>query len=307
MSLPLIAALSGLSVLASAIPAASSASSSSSPAPSTSATWPVQTFVSESNISIPHFAINRSAETAPGYLFIAPALAPFSGPIIITDDGELIWSSEIATAIDPTPATLNGEPIIAMWNGTSADDIEAYGSVLVLDSSYKLIHNVRLLDPELAGNEFSYADNHENYPTDHGTVLVTTVNATGPYDLTSLGGPKEGWIWDALIYELNVTNNEVLFRWKASDHLDAIPLNASRALPISGRNGSAKNASDPWDWMHLNSITSYKDGYVFSSRHTQSGYYIDGKTGDVVWAVHVGLSRPSKSNTMNLFSRTVDC
>ena len=92
------------------------------------------------------------------------------------------------------------------WEGFIADGF-GFGHISILNSSYAEIHRVTLdckdrnfvtvYDPESFD---SCIDFHESQLTDNGTVLVTAVNVTQA-DLSSVGGPADGWIQDGIVYE----------------------------------------------------------------------------------------------------------
>lgn len=219
-----------------------------------------------------------------------------SGSVILTQDGELIWGdASNSTTANLTPNNWDRQSPLLRWNGTSVGILEAYGSIEMFNDRYSRTHNVRLIDPSLGTDKFSYADVHEAYLTPQGTLLVTAVNTTGPVDLTAFGGPKDGYVADCLLYEVEVSSNRILYRFSAFEHSDQIPLSDSRALPLTGRNGVG-NQTDPWDSYHLNSITQYGDGYIFSLRHTSTAYYLSRSQG-LVWQIHVGQTQlPSSSH-----------
>lgn len=129
------------------------------------------------------------------------------------------------------------------------------------------------------------SDQHEQYLTDRGTLVVTAYNAT-PYDLTPVGGPKDGWLLDGLVYEIDIKTNEILFKWRASDHPQAIPLNGTY-IPLSSDSGLGNNITQAFDYFHHNAIQAFEDGYIVSSRHFWTAYYISKKTGEVIWQIDV--------------------
>lgn len=68
-------------------------------------------------------------------------------------------------------------------------------------------------------------------------------------DLSSVGGPVDGWYLNALIQEIDIATGHVLFNWTSFDH---IALDESyNNLTVTGEGGSSAN---PWDAVHINSI-----------------------------------------------------
>ena len=102
-------------------------------------------------------------------------------------------------------------------------------------------------------------------------MLVTIYNVTRA-DLSSVGGPKDGWVSNSLAVELDIDTSEPLFIW---DPLKHVPLNASH----NPSDGSGSNSSDPWEWFHMNSIQSVNGGYLVNSRQTWSSYFINKQGG----------------------------
>ncbi|KAJ5926625.1 hypothetical protein N7516_008398 [Penicillium verrucosum] len=72
----------------------------------------------------------------------------------------------------------------------------------VLDESYQSIYNVsvtrdnyKALGSVDGSSLILWVDMHENTITSDGTMLVTSYNVTQT-DLSSVGGPENGWIID---------------------------------------------------------------------------------------------------------------
>src|SRR6266542_1348901 len=95
-----------------------------------------------------------------------------------------------------------------------------------------------------------------------------------PYDLSSVGGPVDGKVFDGIVQEIDVATGRVLFEWHSLDH---VPLTDSyQPLPSS--------PGAPWDYFHINSINLDSDqNLLISARHTWAIYKIDRRTGDVIW------------------------
>jgi hypothetical protein len=95
-----------------------------------------------------------------------------------------------------------------------------------------------------------------------------------PWDLSELGGRRDGLLEDNVVQEIDVETGDVLFEWHT---LGSIPLGESiRPAPKE-----ANKLHDPW---HLNSVELDADGdFIVSARHTSALYKIDRETGAVVW------------------------
>jgi len=99
------------------------------------------------------------------------------------------------------------------------------------------------------------------------------------YDLSSVDGPADGWILDSVMQELNITSNEPIFTWIASDHV-----NATLCYTSVGTGGGS--VAEAFDYFHINSIEKDSFGnYLISSRHCWTVYYVDGTSGDIIWSM----------------------
>ena len=176
-----------------------------------------------------------------------------------------------------------------------------HGIIQILDDTYQSIYNVSLtaeaerfktildIDPSQL---VSYLDIHEARITAQDTILVTVYNVT-QYDLSSIGGPEDGWVTDSLFYELDIKTNEVLFRWSALDHVDQIPI--SDVLQFYPLANYGKNQSLPYGYFHINSVDKFEDGsYLINSRFYCSMFKIS-SNGTVEWTLQVCIKLPSWS------------
>ncbi|KAJ5893646.1 hypothetical protein N7495_005337 [Penicillium taxi] len=253
--------------------------------------WPVQKYKSTS-IETPFINVTKTGQTEPGFLFFTPR-DPEKGlghPVIYSDDGQLVWQGSKGNHYAIQPQILDGEPVIAYWTGYSIEGF-GYGYISILNSSYDEIHRVRIdcksesfvtvFDPMQFD---SCIDLHESQLTEDGTVLVTAVNVTQA-DLTSVGGPKKGWIQDSLVYEIDIKTNDVLFRWSAYEHIAEVPMSLSWApIGLVGV-GSGTKKTDPYAYSYLNSVAKYGDSYLVSSRYMCSVLFI-APDGSITWYLH---------------------
>ncbi|KAL3455342.1 ASST-domain-containing protein [Aspergillus heterothallicus] len=255
--------------------------------------WPLQSFKS-TPITAPYMNVTKNAQTEPGHIFISPhdTLRGTGFPMIYAEDGQLIWRGPAVNVSAFQPQMLDGEPVLAYWDGYLFPGF-GFGGITILNSSYDQIYRVTLPGGGGDGEEEgrfvtiaesqtfdSYIDIHESQITSEGTILVTAVNVTR-VDLSSIGGPVDGWVQDGLVYEIDIKTNEVLFRWSAVEHLDQVRLEDSM-LPLED---SGQNITAPYEYPHLNSVMKYGDSYLVSSRFMCSLYFID-KNGQVIWHLH---------------------
>lgn len=255
--------------------------------------WPSQTFVTE-NFTAPDLAITRYGNSSPGYLFLTPSGSGTTSeaPILISDANELIWSGPSGGWVYNgfRVQQIHNKPYLTYWKGNSSATFgHGYGSVRILNSSYHEVYNICPSAQELdlvTPNHVSYdcyIDQHESFVTSQGTLIATAYNVTQA-DLTSVGGPRNGWIFDSLFYEIDLATGAVLFRWRSLDHLPKIPLTQSQypfVLPGSNTTFGTTQAL-PWDYFHINSVQALADGYLVNSRHLFSTYKVT-KDGSIDW------------------------
>ncbi|KAJ5560177.1 hypothetical protein N7513_002576 [Penicillium frequentans] len=252
--------------------------------------WPAQSYESCS-LSVPFINITRtgSGSTSPGLLFLAPGNSTtLSQSPTIFDGDELVWQGQATGNVSNfLPQMLNSQPVLTYWAGNESLAGSGAGSIHVLNASYHEIHTV-----SLAGNETwvspllvqfpSYIDKHEILITENGTILITAYNVTR-MDLRPFNGPSNGWIQDSLFYEIDVTTNEVLFRWSAVENPGTIdPKESVRELDGT-LEGSSQ--STPWDYAHINSVARYGDDYLVSFKCLNTIFLIN-KNGSVQWKLN---------------------
>lgn len=138
-----------------------------------------------------------------------------------------------------------------------------------LDSTYTQVRQISSVGP-------IQGDLHEFRFTRNGTALLTVYEIT-PADLSPIGGPSNGWVWDGAIQEIDLATGNLLFTWKSTDHYH---MNDT----YHKYGGGGDSPSNPFDYFHINSIDKDDRGnYLISARYTHSVTYIDGRTGSVLW------------------------
>ncbi|KAK3172027.1 hypothetical protein OEA41_004111 [Lepraria neglecta] len=251
-------------------------------------TWPYQVFKS-SPFTPPKLQITTNGKPlAPGLLFITPseqsAVVATSdvAPLIMTDAGQLVFNGPIVNATNFRHATYKGKDILTYWSGLStagANVGHGYGNVTFLDDTYTEILTVCPKFGLVTPDNTQYpceADLHESYTTGRDTILVSAYNAT-PTDLTSVGGPKDGWVFDCLFFEIEPESAKILFRWSALEHVPVI----DSKQPLAG---TGLNQTVPWDWFHINSVVNVGNEYLVNSRHVWTTYLLTAK-GDIIWRI----------------------
>ena len=119
------------------------------------------------------------------------------------------------------------------------------------------------------------SDDHDFDITPEETAILL-IELEIPFDLTAVGGPRDGWLLDNGFQELDVETGDIIFQWQASAHWDL----TESYHPLS----AGTNESTAWDFFHMNSVQKDTHGnYLISSRHMSTLAYIDGRTGNVRW------------------------
>lgn len=87
-------------------------------------------------------------------------------------------------------------------------------------------------------------------------------------------------IWDNVVQEVDIATGDLLFEWRASEHVN---LTRTYRKLDPGDGGTVQN---PFDFFHANSVDQDDGGsYLVSARNTHAIYYIDGKTKEVIWTL----------------------
>ncbi|KAJ5771883.1 hypothetical protein N7520_002412 [Penicillium odoratum] len=250
-------------------------------------TWTWQTYKS-SNITPPYMTINRTGEDlAAGHLFFnqedtsgygVKSVAPF----IMSDDNQLIWGGSEGETSNFRKQYLGGKPVITFWTGTGeaaygADVGHGWGEVKMYDDTYKLVDTICLqlnLTMPTDTTTDCDADVHESTITEDNTILVTSYNTTQA-DLTSLGGPSDGWVYDSLAVEIDLRTKKPVFIWSPLAHLD---------VNLTHTTYSGSNQTAPFDWFHMNSIQKWGDHYLINSRHLWRTFLVN-RQGEIVWYI----------------------
>lgn len=250
----------------------------------------VWSFVSEPDLHPMKITVNTYVPgTSSGFVFLAPygfssdATYGQSGSLIVDNAGTPIWfrplSSPNLMNTDFRVQTFHGKPVLTFWQGTLATPpayTNAPGGSSEPGSCYYILDNTYAVIKTVSAQKGFTSDIHEFLLTPNNTALFLSTKKV-PMDLTPYGGPKEGFIQDFAIQEVDLDTNQLLFFWNALEH---IPLTDSYQ-PAS----SAASSDSIWDVYHLNSIglTDTIDDIIVSSRSTWTIYRINKPTGNIVW------------------------
>ena len=211
----------------------------------------------------------RADGTAPGYVFLAIKLgAGDYGPMILDDNGQLVWFGKHPRARDFKMQYYQGRPVLTWWEGVVVQG-HGEGEYVIVDEAYREVRRVRM------GNGYA-GDLHEFLITPENTALLVAY-APETTDLSSIGGPEDGPVWGGIVQEVDIETGEVLFEWRSLDHVGIEESYKAFRFPPD-------NPDSRYDYFHINSIdVDHDDNLLVSARNTCATYKIDRKTGDVLW------------------------
>jgi outer membrane protein assembly factor BamB len=236
---------------------------------------PSQHFRSRPDLRPPVVQIRTPAKgTAPGYVFLAPKMAVAqAGPMIMDDRGRLVWFHPLKFTkgvTDFRAQRYRGKPVLTWWRGRLSNVGVGDGWYVIYDASYRPIAEVR------PGNGL-VGDVHEFELTSRDTALMTIYHRLH-VDLTSIGGPKDGLIWDGIVQEVDIPTGRVLFEWHSYPQ---IGVKESYSKPPKKQLGTK---AFPYDYIHINSIDEEPNGnLLISGRNTHAVYEVNRRTGKVLW------------------------
>src|SRR5215213_10744201 len=110
--------------------------------------------------------MTRVQGTAPGYIFVAlKEGAGEHGPMMIDDQGQLVWYSKYRSARDFKVQRYGGRAVLSWWEGSVVQG-HGVGEYVIFDDSYREIARVR------AGDGYQ-GDLHEFLISPQETALLT--------------------------------------------------------------------------------------------------------------------------------------
>ncbi|GAA3713422.1 arylsulfotransferase family protein [Gordonia hankookensis] len=230
------------------------------------------------------YTVDVNAGATPGYVYYssgisAAALVPgvskavsgipaaTSANIVVDKAGREVWRYDPPAGQDVSnfrTQTYHGKRVLTWWQG---ETVGGHGS----GADYIADEHGRVIEKLDAGG--APTDVHEFRLTPDGRALVTSYHKVDA-DLTAIGGPKNGTMYDAVASVVDVATKRVLMRWSAARHVPLTDATATDKLP----------GSDAYDPFHINSIALDPDGdLVISMRDTSTVYDVDIRTGAIKW------------------------
>ncbi len=237
-----------------------------------------QHFHSAPSLHPPRVIVSKHADSdAPGLLFMSPFSVGQAGPMIINDEGQLVWFDPVN--VGPTAATkatnlqvqtYEGKPVLTWWEDplASGGNGRREPQDVIVNSRYERVATIH-------GGNGLMPDVHEMQLTPEGTALIAE-NHDVRCNLTSVKGSADGSVWDDVIQEIDVATGLVRWEWNSLDH---VPLRAAYDSAL------VASASYPFDFFHLNSIQQLEGGesLLISARNTWAIYDINHHTGAIRW------------------------
>ncbi|KAH7355250.1 ASST-domain-containing protein [Rhexocercosporidium sp. MPI-PUGE-AT-0058] len=220
-----------------------------------------------------------------GNLFITPrgplVNGAARGPVILDNKGEMIWmdNTKYEQAMNFNVQKYKGEDYLTFWTKTkkrtkkNGKVKKSKKSFVMLNSAYEVAYKITPQGHGLKG------DSHEFRITPEGTALIA-IYKKHEVDCTDLGLGKKCWIQDGWFQEIDIETNELLFEWKATDHISMKDVYSSPSM----KDGHGKSKEDAFDFFHINSVDKTESGdYIVSARYMLAVICISGKTGELLW------------------------
>ncbi|MFE1251630.1 arylsulfotransferase family protein [Streptomyces sp. NPDC058735] len=272
----------------------------------------VWSFVSEPRLRPMRVTVRENKPgTAPGDVFLGPysgaRMIGRTGALINDNSGDPVWfrplpspllqstDVKVQTYHDPRKGG-QGQPVLTWWQGSMAlppyytnlppGSPEPGGCYYIYDSHYRLLRTV-------FAHHGYHPDEHEFRLTRRGTALFIA-SRPEPMDLRPYGGPRDGFIENHEIQEVDLATGRLVFSWNALDHLDP----ADSQQPAS----DATSSGGVWDAFHINSVDEGPGGrllisarnmwaiYDVTKRTGRIRYQIGGKKSDFAFGPHADFS-----------------
>ena len=219
----------------------------------------------------------NDTDTTSGRIFLNTQNSQQNAVYMVNGKGQIQWYHPTASKGAGPAARMTrvenykGHRVITFWQGQYVcPPCGGRGEGVIMNSSYKTIHTVKAGD----GYANQGTDLHEFTLGHEGKEATAFVQIWSPVqrNLTSVGGPTNGTVFDWIIQEIDIATGKVIWQWHALGH---VPLTDSYERYSPGQ---------PYDYFHLNSIQQLPSGRILiSARHTWAVYSIVKKTGKIAW------------------------
>src|SRR5581483_5140330 len=210
----------------------------------------------------------NDTDTTSGDIFLDAQDSGQNAAYILNPLGALLWyqpAPSQASIHDVEVQSYHGNPVLTYWQGQLVGP-GGRGEGLILNRDYETIDTVT----PGHGYRSQGADEHEFVVGREGSeaTAFTATLTPAQANLTSVGGPPNGSVWDWVIQEIDITTGKVIWEWHPLGH---VPVSDSY-LPYA--------PGEKYDYFHLNSIQQTQSGNILiSARNTWGVYLINKKTG----------------------------
>lgn len=236
--------------------------------------YPRQGYVSSSLIAPQANVLLQDEACAGGMVLLdlGGQSVPEDGSMIVDMSGNLIWSAPGQYG----PATANAkiqryndEDFLTFWAGDKLQE-SGLGSYYMLNSSYDLVWTVSAIGEGLEG------DLHEFKITEDGSAIITVYERIKA-DLQNMDMEHSSGriIVDGIFQDIDIATGQLLFEWRASEHLDHPALQSTDGGLV---------ADGSLDYFHINSIDKDSQGnYLVSLRHLHTLVCVEHGSGNILW------------------------
>jgi hypothetical protein len=212
-------------------------------------------------------AASVAGSFGPGsHLFLGPKdiHGAQGGPLIVDSHGQPVFFRPVTRwATNVRVQQYRGEPVVTWWEGVVDKQGYGRGEGVIVDRSYNEVARIRAVNGHTA-------DLHEFLLTPEGTALITCRPPIVHADVSAIGGPRHGTVYESIVQEIDVRTGRLVFEWRGLDHVSVAE--------------TYRAAGGVVDYLHVNSIQPLADGHLLiSARNTWALYKIHRRTGTVIW------------------------
>jgi len=232
-------------------------------------------FVTHPGFKPPRISMSgKDPDPLKGNIFLNAQNTGQNAAYILNPQGSLLWyrpAPSRKSIHDVRVQRYQGSPVLTFWQGGEVDPPGGgRGMDLILNDHYQTIHTVSPGN----GLKGQGADSHEFLLGHQGKETTAFIEIWRPTqaNLTSIGGPPNGAVYDWVIQEIDIPTGKVIWEWHALGH---VPVKDSYLPYVLGQR---------YEYFHLNSIQQLPDGNILiSARNTWAVYLINKKTGKIIW------------------------
>lgn len=199
---------------------------------------PYQDFISNQSIIAPLLQVNiwdeeRISPTGGSHIFIRHDFQESAALILDARDLSVVYvDRHYDRTSDIRVQEEGGKRYLTFYEGPIVDG-HGDGTSVMYDDHYNKAY-------EITAQHLSVkSDLHEFQLTGHGTALVTAYEPVR-HNLRPWRGSSRGYMLDSVFQEIDLETKEVLFQWRAMDHVDP--------------SDSFYKVEYRWDFFHINSL-----------------------------------------------------